>query len=250
MTNPLYQLRIVFERALLTWLQSSVQQPISGPKRDALETLNRCLQTLAQDDVQEFYWRHNQAILENLLQDKLADQPACRKIIAKINLLLTGKEPSHPVISSQLWHDTLKLEGTLKLPPTLIATNDNFLQSAEQCLQHLIDIQENIREATPVKTEEIIKRVQAIHSLAIANHFGLLTILAKVLKNLFTTRQQQQQSLNALDYMALHAAQKSMRGLLHQVAAGIAPRCDETFLTALSACAQAENYLTKPITSL
>lgn len=244
MINPLYQLRIVFERALLTWLQSSVQQPISGPKRDALETLNRCLQTLAQSDVREFYWRHSQAILENLLQNELADQTACRKVFAKINLLLVGKEPSHPTISSQLWYDTLKLESTLKLPPTRITTNDSFLQNAEQCLQHLIDIQENIREATQIKTEEIIKRVQAIHSLAIANHFGLLTILSNVLENLLTKRQQQ--NLGALDYMALHTVQKSMRGLLHQVAAGIAPKCDETFLTALSACAQAENYAPKP----
>lgn len=250
MTNPLYQLRIAFERALLTWLQSSVQQPIQGEKRDAIETLNHCLKTLAQSDLQEFYWRHSQAILENLLQDKLADQAACRKIIAKINLLLAGKEPSPPAISSQLWHDTLKLEGTLKLPPTLIAINDNFLQNAEQCLQHLIEIQENIREAAQIKTKEIIQRIQAMHSLAIANHFGLLTILAKVLGNLFAMRQQQQQSLSAIDYMALHAVQKSMRGLLHQVAAGIAPKCDETFLTALSACAQAENYPSKPTTSL
>ena len=244
MINPLYQLRIVFERALLTWLQSSVQQPISGQKRDALEAINRCLQTLAQSDVQEFYWQHSQTILENVLQDKLADQTACRKVFAKINLLLAGKEPGHPIISSQLWHDTLKLESTLRLPPTLITTNDNFLQNAEQCLQHLIDIQENIREAPQIKTEEIIKRVQTIHSLAIANHFGLLTILAKVLENLFATRQQQ--SLSAVDYMALHTVQKSMRGLLHQVAAGIAPKCDETFLTALSACAQAENYAPQP----
>ena len=246
MTNPLYQLRIVFERALLTWLQSSVQQSISGEKRDALEILNRCLQTLAQSDTQELYWPHSQIILENLLQDKLADQMACRKIIAKINLLIAKKELGNHVMPSQLWHDTLKLESTLKLPPTLIAINDNFLQNAEQCLQHLIDIQENIREATQIKTKEIIQRIQAMHSLAIANHFGLLTILAKVLENLFTTRQQQQQSLSAIDYMALHAAQKSMRGLLHQVAAGIAPRCDETFLTALSACAQADNYAPKP----
>lgn len=244
MINPLYQLRIVFERALLTWLQSSVQQPISGQKRDAIETLNRCLQTLAQGDAQEFYWQHSQTILENLLQDKLADQTPCRKVFAKINLLLAAKEPDHPIISSQLWHDTLKLESTLRLPPTLITTNDNFLQNAEQCLQHLTDIQENIGETPQIKTEEIIKRVQAIHSLAIANHFGLLTILAKVLENLFATRQQQ--SLSAVDYMALHTVQKSMRGLLHQVAAGIAPKCDETFLTALSACAQAENYAPKP----
>lgn len=241
MINSLRPLRARFEKALLAWLHSSLQSPMATEKRDALSALSACIEQLRQSEPTEPYWEHSQALLDGLLHATLADQPACRKAVAQINLLLAQKIQNRHLIPPQLWHDTLKLQLTAEGGGEFIRVNDVFLQNAEHWLQRLKEINTKKKTvlSTPAEIGVALQNARGMLDLAHEAKFSLLLKLSTALERLFLALQKSARPWTPEENTTLNAVLQSMHSLLHQAAAGIVPKHDETFLHALLACEQA-----------
>ncbi|MCC7005138.1 MAG: hypothetical protein IT497_00665 [Ottowia sp.] len=248
MTSALCQLRLRFEKALLSWLRSSVNAPLTGSKHDALQILTTCVQELSISEPHEPYWPHSQFLLSGLLQGQLADQVPCRKVFAQINLLLAQKTQHRHLISAQLWHDTLALQQhTMVTVPPL---EDAFLREAEIALQALDEacaLWQEQSHAPPLSA--VLKATRTMHTLATTVNFELLATLANALERLFIALMAPKATLaGAQEYATLETTKQSMHRLLHQAAAGITPKRDDVFINALLMCEQLTGTHTHPST--
>lgn len=242
MINSLRQLRIRFEKALLAWLNSSLQAPMAVEKRQAVETLNACVQQLRHSEPDEPYWLHCQAILHDLLQNRLVDQTNCRKVFAQINLLLAQKIQNRHVVTAQLWYETVKLQIIGEGGGDFVPVNDAFLQEAEHWLSQLkeINARKKIILSTPAELATALESVRGMRDLARKAQFGLLLKLGVALENLLVVLQKKPTlPWTPQENTALNNVLQSMHRLLHQAAAGITPKYDESFLQALWVCEQA-----------
>ena len=238
--NSLSVLRTHFERALLNWLRSDITLPFSNSKHQTVTTLYCCVQELASNiEPHERYWPYAKTVLHYLLENQLSDQIACRKFAAQINLLLAQKiqQPSY-LADKNLWQETvtLKLSAEQKTK-SITAISNAFLCDAENCLRYLNPANINWHTKT-IKTAH--HHAQTMQALATEINSRPLIALAHTLESLFATLQQvSAASINEFEHHALKTMHQSLHSLLHQAAAGTAPKQDDLFIKALFTCEQA-----------
>lgn len=238
--NSLSVLRTNFEHALLDWLRSDITLPFSNSKHQTVTALYCCVQELTSNiEPYERYWLYAKTVLHYLLENQLSDQIECRKFAAQINLLLAQKiaEPGY-LANKDLWQQTLilKLSAEQKIK-SITAISDSFLCDVEDCLRYLDPANINWHKKT-IKTAH--HHAQTMQALATEIHFRPLITLAHTLENLFATLQQvSAASINEFEQHALKTMHQCMHALLHQAAAGTAPKQDDLFINALFTCEQA-----------
>lgn len=236
-TSSLPILRTHFEQALLSWLRSDITYLDNTKKHQVIITIYHCVQQLgANVEPCERYWQYAQKIFHSLLENRLPDQLACRKLTAQINLLLANKiQQADYLAPKSLWRDTLMLLSKAEQKTKTITTiSDSFLLDAEECLQYLDPDKINWHAKA---INSAYKYAQTICTLATEIHFKVLIFIAYALENLLATLQQTSAtSLNQREQHAYKIAHQSIRSLLHQAAAGTSPKQDDLFIDALFAC--------------